>query len=481
MQRIFTLSNGITIKVADIPLGEGGEGAVYEILSPANYRNFVAKILYPDKRTNERRYKVRYMVDNPPLNIQDVNGHNFLIWPQQMLLEEKDFVGFLMPKAEGVDLEELCRVKLKPELSTEWQKFDRDNPDSMLLRLILCSNIAKAVNALHSTGHYVIGDLKPENIRVKANGLVSILDLDSCQISDGDQIRFQSKMNTPKYNPPDKIVEHKKLSWDLFILGIIFYEILCGIHPFIGTTMAPYEGFNTPEQKIQAGLFPFGTKSSYFKVVALPHFNFKKLPTLVQELFLRCFDQGILSPLIRPLTDEWLNNLTAKPQIIYFKSNKEVIISGLEVKLRWKVEGAEKIEINQEIGFVEDIGTIEVKPNENPIFKLRAWNLFGTVESEIKLSIFPTPIIKSLYIPTPIFIHQTSISNFKINTPKVELGIDLNQQIFTKTPIYFEKLNINSRDFFISKRITTNSISEVFKFIHDKIIKKLKSRFSRYE
>jgi DNA-binding helix-hairpin-helix protein with protein kinase domain len=115
MPKNFTLQNGATLSVADNPLGEGGEGAVYEILSPTNYRNSVAKILYPDKRTNERRYKVRYMVDNPPANIQDGNGHNFLIWPQQILLENNDFVGFIMPKAEGIDLEELCRVKLKPK------------------------------------------------------------------------------------------------------------------------------------------------------------------------------------------------------------------------------------------------------------------------------------------------------------------------------------------------------------------------------
>jgi hypothetical protein len=70
MPKNFTLQNGATLSVADNPLGEGGEGAVYEILSPVNYRNSVAKILYPDKRTNERRYKVRYMVDNPPANIQ---------------------------------------------------------------------------------------------------------------------------------------------------------------------------------------------------------------------------------------------------------------------------------------------------------------------------------------------------------------------------------------------------------------------------
>jgi serine/threonine protein kinase len=440
MPKNFTLQNGATLSVADNPLGEGGEGAVYEILSPANYRNSVAKILYPDKRTNERRYKVRYMVDNPPGNIQDGNGHNFLIWPQQILLDNNDFVGFIMPKAEGIDLEELCRVKLKPELGSEWQKFYRDNSDSMILRLILCSNIAKAVNALHATGHYVIGDLKPENIRVKSNGLVSILDLDSCQISDGGQIRFQSKMNTPKYNPPETIIEHKELSWDLFIIGVIFYEILCGIHPFIGTTKAPYENLNTPEQKIQAGLFPFGSKSNYFEVIAIPHYNFKNLPDRVQKLFLRCFDQGITNPAIRPNTTDWLNNLTAKPKIVYFKTDRENIISGVEVTLSWKVEGADEIVINEGIGIVMESDTITVKPNSERNYKISATNKFGIDEQQIHISTFPTPVIETLKIPMPEFTSRVNLNPIQISSPKIDVSINFDS-LFSSRPIFTEQSN----------------------------------------
>jgi serine/threonine protein kinase len=440
MPKNFTLQNGETLSVTDNPIGEGGEGAVYEILSPANYRNSVAKILYPEKRTNERRYKVRYMVDNPPANIQDGNGHNFLIWPQQILFDNNDFVGFIMPKAEGIDLEELCRVKLKPELGSEWQKFYRDNSDSMFLRLILCSNIAKAVNALHATGHYVIGDLKPENIRVKSNGLVSILDLDSCQISDGGQIRFQSKMNTPKYNPPETIIEHKELSWDLFIIGVIFYEILCGIHPFIGTTKAPYENLNTPEQKIQAGLFPFGSKSNYFEVIAIPHYNFKNLPDRVQKLFLRCFDQGITNPAIRPNTTDWLNNLTAKPKIVYFKTDRENIISGVEVTLSWKVEGADEIVINEGIGKVKESDSITVKPNSERNYKISASNKFGIDEQQIHISTFPTPVIETLKIPMPEFTSRVNLNPIQISSPKIDVSINFDS-LFSYRPIFTEQSN----------------------------------------
>jgi len=443
MHKIFTLQNGVTISVADKPLGEGGEGAVYEILSPANFQNSVAKILFQDKRNIERQYKARYMVDTPPSNIQDGNRHNFLIWPQQLLFESSEFAGFVMPKAGGIDLKELLEKgnrKFIHELGNEWAKLQIDNSDTRVQRLILCSNIAKAVNALHATGHYVIGDLKPENIRVESNGLVSILDLDSCQISDGGQIRFQSKMNTPKYNPPETATERKDLSWDLFILGIIFYEILCGIHPFIGTTKTPYENFNTPEQKIQAGLFPFGSKASYFEVVALPHNNFKLLPDKVQKLFLSCFDQGITNTAIRPNTNDWINNLTAKPKIVFFKSDRETIISGIEITLSWEIENADEISISEGVGVVNAKGSIQLKPISDRSYKITAKNKFGADEQEIQISTFPTPVLESLKVPMPDFTSRVSLNPIQISSPKIDASINLTNLMSSK-PVFAEQSN----------------------------------------
>lgn len=406
MTKTFTLQNGVTISVKNKPLGDGGEGKVYEILSPSNLRNSVVKILFPEKRTIEKQYKLRYMVDNPPAVVKDNNGHNFLIWPQQLLFENNNFVGFSMPKADGIELEELCRVEFKPELGQEWGKFYRKIPSSMKLRLVLCSNIAKALNALHSTGHYVIGDFKPENIIVKSNGLVSFIDLDSCQISDGKQIRFQSKMNTPKYSPPDSVSRNKDLSWDLFIIGIIFYEILCGIHPFVGTTKTPYEKLITPEQKIQAGLFPFGSKANYFEVIAPPHLNFKRLSIDLQNLFLKCFDQGILNPSMRPNSLDWINSLIASPNITFFRANTEKIVIGSSIYLSWNVKNANNITINKGIGDVSNISSKEIKLRKTTSLRLVATNSFGKDEKEISIKVLPPPEIKT----------------FKAHNSKIEYG-----------------------------------------------------------
>jgi serine/threonine protein kinase len=425
MSKRFNLQDGTVLTLATKPIGEGGEGEVFEIESPVGFSDFVAKILFNAKRTNERRYKARYMVDNPPVRTQDGNGHDFLIWPRHLLFDNTDFVGFIMPRAYGVDLSELCRVKLAPEFGAEWKKFDRTSEDSMILRLTLCSNIAKAVEALHSTNHYIIGDLKPENIRVKSNGLVSILDLDSCQISDGGQVRFQSKMNTPKYNPPDAVTADKHKSWDYFILGVIFYEILCGIHPFAGTTKYPYEHLNTPDLKIPEGLFPFGSKGSFYSVIALPHYKFKSLPSSVQDLFIVCFDKGIKSPGIRPNTIDWINILTAKPSIKKFSVDKTSIICGMDIILTWRVEGADNIIINEGIGSVDKTGSVTLTPNNDRVYVIKAENRFGFVEAEVAITSFPTPVLEALKVPMPDFASEVDLDMIRIQSPQINTAINI--------------------------------------------------------
>ena len=121
---------------------------------------------------------------------------------------------------------------------------------------------------------------------------------------------------------------------------------------------------------------------------------------------------------------------------------------------------------------------IRIRPEKNTTYTLKVIGHFGETEKSVDISVFPTPIIKTLQIPTPIFNHQTSISNFKIESPKIELGVDLNPNIFVQPTMNFEKLNSESRNFFHSNKLKKNPISEVFEFIQNQISIKLKNRFS---
>jgi len=479
MNSNYHLSNGTQITIDTNFLGEGGEGGVYEITSPQKFKSSVAKILLTHNRVIERRYKVDYMIKYPPAETKDQAGHSFLIWPEHILFENNQFVGFLMPRAEGVTLEELSSTELgfysyprhNDKLGQEWQRFDRNRPDSMVLRLKLCSNIAKAIHTLHKSGQYVIGDLKPQNIMVLPNGLVSILDLDSCQIADQTSVRFESKMNTPEFNPPEIPGMKKEMSWDLFIVGIIFYKLLSGVHPFFGTCKSPYENCTLPELKIKEGLFPHGSKGQFFEVIPIGHKVFNELPRFVQKLFINCFDGGIVKPSLRPTALDWINNLTAKPSIKFFKSDKEIIFSTQKFTISWETENGRTAEL-EGFGSVELNGSMQLAAIGQSFFKLKISNEFGVTLQDLSITIFPTPVIESLKVPTPTFNLRFNLNPITIHSPNINVSINFESNNLSQTTVSFTKLNDdlqNATPMFHKETTKWNRISKLFDKLKIKI------------
>lgn len=422
----FNLKDQSEVILSEQPLGSGGEGSVHEVVSPLPLKSSVAKIFHTGRRNATRASKIEYMVNNPPPFTKDANGHNVLNWPEHILFENGEFAGYLMPRAEGVDLVEICRVTINADLGDAWKKFDRKDPKSMVLRRKICSNLAKAIGAIHSTQRYVIGDLKPQNIRIQSNGLVSIIDLDSCQIEEGNLVLFPSKMNTPQYNPPENGIGRKDNTWDLFILGIIFYELLCGIHPFVGTTVGQYQDLTTPAQKIPEGLFPHGPKNGYFNDLSnTPHVNFDKLPTVLRNLFIRCFSIGIFDRTSRPSILEWINSLTPLPEINKFSISRSYVIEGMDITLEWSVIGAHHVEIIPEIGQVEKEGARTIIAKSTDTYTIKARNEFGEQEEKVHLVFMPVPIIDSLSIPKPNFNINLSYGPISMQPPAFNLSVNM--------------------------------------------------------
>lgn len=471
MPKSYKLEDNTTIKISDDYLGEGGEGGVYQVISPKKFQNKVAKILLNDKRTTEKMYRIKHMIQYPPIT-QDANGHTFLIWPEYLLFDGLDFVGFIMPKAEGIELENLCLTKLFPEHQNDWGRFDRQNQESYILRSKLCKNIAIAVHTLHSTGKYVIGDLKPANILVQLNGLVSILDLDSCQITEKGKVRFESKMATPEFSPPDKTKDKKEVSWDNFILAIIFYRLLCGIHPFTGTCSPPNDVFTTTDQKIKEGLFPLGSKSKCFSVIPQEHNLIYNYLEDVKNAFIECFDDGIYAPNLRPTAKEWIDALTSEPIIEYFVGDKPAVIGNMAAILTWKVKNAHKIEIDNGIGDVTNKDKISVIPSKITIYTIKAIGYFGEAEETTTISVFPIPIIESLWIETPDFTNTINLSAIQIESPKIHIPIAVDFDFHISTP-QFIKLDQEIGEGILRKN---NSFWIIFNELRDKILKNITNK-----
>ncbi len=321
MPKTVETATGVPLTLADTPFAGGGEADLFRVGKPANRRGQVVKLYKSDKRTADRARKIEFLVQHPPGGLlTGGSGHRAVIWPVEAVQEQGRFAGFIMPEAPGEKLELLCLPSLPPPLKTTWGRFDRSRPESRELRLKLCFNLAVALFQVHESGQYVLVDMKPDNIIVRPDGLVALIDLDSVQVLNHDRLLFAAPVTTPEYSPSEPIPTRQGQpaaidpTWDRFSLAVIFYRLLCGIHPFTGTAKPPLDRQTDTAGMIRHGLFPNGRRAGDFAVVPAPHRLFGQLPPAVQRLFRQCFDDGHDDPTARPTADDWCRALSGQAQ-----------------------------------------------------------------------------------------------------------------------------------------------------------------------
>lgn len=301
------------ITLDDEALSSGGEGAVYGIKAPSSYRNTCCvKIYYDNKRTEERHRKIEFMVKNPPATIERKGCK--IGWPLDMVMLNGKFAGFVMPLAypDSRKLTILTGLTLSKRLDESWQKYDRRNGKySLVARMKLINNIAIPIFLLHATGMYVIQDFKPDNVLITHNGMVTLCDMDSIQITKAGQLLFRGTAATMEYAPPEfanlNVGKHADVpvdvSWDNFAIAAVFYQLIFGIHPFAVTPKRMKDDENNElSTNIARLLFPFGANAGQVAVIPKPHNNFKVVPAEMQSFFIKAFSDNVVS---RPGAQDW--------------------------------------------------------------------------------------------------------------------------------------------------------------------------------
>ena len=75
-------------------------------------------------------------------------------------------------------------------------------------------------------------DLKPENLLLTGDGILKVMDFGLAQL--GEE-RYRLDYGTPYYMSPEQHDQQKvDCRSDIYTLGIILYEMLCGVRPFKG-------------------------------------------------------------------------------------------------------------------------------------------------------------------------------------------------------------------------------------------------------
>jgi DNA-binding helix-hairpin-helix protein with protein kinase domain len=309
----------------------GGEGTVYKIGAISGLEGvFCAKIYHAKYRTIERKNKIAFMIKHRPEHLKK-DDMVLICYPVFLLYDTPvngNFIGFVMYYAfeNSSTVEELsmnvtvnsfnkrfAKGKLNYTDKEIFQKFPRCQRPSEISKLLnrfkVINNIASIFNYLHSTQKYVVGDIKPVNLLMTVKASISLVDIDSIQISENGILLFPNSAGTPEYCPPEfqyiflpstnKQAVLRPVSFDLFSMAVLFYEILIGTHPFNCKPIGSKD-YDVP-LLIQKGYFCHGRYKSQVKFNPL-HSLFDYLPNSIKTLFIRAFEG---SPNNRPQAIEW--------------------------------------------------------------------------------------------------------------------------------------------------------------------------------
>ena len=238
-------------------LGQGGMGAVYKCFDIKLERYAALKILNLNTSHNstfierfKREARNQAKLSHP--NIVSVYG----------FVEEKDVLGIAMEYIEGDTLESLIRNNGKIEFTYS---------------LELIAQILNGIEFAHQQG-FIHRDLKPSNIILDLNGNPKIMDFGiSKSIDELKSItQHNARPGTLLYMSPEQLSGNLiTVKSDLYGLGITFYEMLTGVHPYNAQTI--YEIIDSHVNKIPV------------KVST----QIPSIPIAVDEIILRAMDKSI--------------------------------------------------------------------------------------------------------------------------------------------------------------------------------------------
>jgi eukaryotic-like serine/threonine-protein kinase len=205
-------------------IGKGSVGIVYLFRDPLIGRKVAIKVLNPQLQANQRQ-----LFENQ--FIQEARAAGRLNHPNIVTVYDADKTGDLlfivMEYLEGKELLEMLN---------EGHQFSYKQIADMVAR------IANALDYAHENG-VIHRDIKPANIFISGTSTPKVLDFGiasaSRQLADldatlgHDPLSERRLLGTPNYMSPEQTKsEELDARTDIFSLGVVLYQLLCGQMPF---------------------------------------------------------------------------------------------------------------------------------------------------------------------------------------------------------------------------------------------------------
>lgn len=205
-------------------LGRGGMGTVYLAEHASIPKTFAVKLL--NRRFASRHeFAARFLLEAQAVSLID---HPNVVGIVDFGTTPEGSTFLVMEHLRGESLEALCRR----ETPLAWPRIRH-----------LGMQICQALQAAHAVG-IIHRDIKPDNvlrmIRGEDHDYVKVLDFGLAKIQTGEGLRLTRTgmvLGTPRYMAPEQArggaIDHRV---DVYALGVLIYELLCGRTPFQATT-----------------------------------------------------------------------------------------------------------------------------------------------------------------------------------------------------------------------------------------------------
>jgi len=249
-------------------LAEGGEGKIYR----TDTDSLVCKIYHEERITESRRKKLELMVSRD-IRIPEV------CWPKDIVTNEHgQFVGYLMPKVDGKILK--TAVFAKPLLKKTFPHWNRIQLTQLAITILT------AIGKLHRLNVF-IGDINPQNILVKDEHSIAIVDSDSFQVEE-----FPCPVGTETFTPP----ERQGLNYsdflrsekdELFAVTTLLFMIL-----FIGKAPYSSQGGGEAAENIRNRSFAYDRETEERPPVGAWQFIWSQLHPAIKSDFFAVFSRG---------------------------------------------------------------------------------------------------------------------------------------------------------------------------------------------
>ena len=198
-------------------IGRGAMGVVYKATDSVLERTVAIKTVNMNLTPEEAKgYEARFY--------QEARSAGSLNHPNIVVIYDvgrvNDVVFMAMEFIEGVELRSL---------------FAEGRPLPVTQAISIAAQVAEGLGYAHDHG-IVHRDIKPANIMVLPNGPAKITDFGIARRRAASELTQTGMLlGSPKYMSPEQVIgkraDHRS---DIFSLGVILYEMLCGATPFNG-------------------------------------------------------------------------------------------------------------------------------------------------------------------------------------------------------------------------------------------------------